>query len=110
MASVPRSAARRPAVPPPMASPAAMTSQSRDLSAARDSRRSGSSSAGVGVVAMAVIGGPVHVAELPDRVHQLAPERAAVLTGPAGQPVGDTLHRGLTLCLLFRHARMLTPR
>lgn len=53
MASVPRSAARRPALPPPMARPAAMASQSLDLSAARDSRRSGSSRAGVGVVAIA---------------------------------------------------------
>ena len=53
MASVPRTAARLPDGPPATASNAASDSQIRDLSAARDSRRSGSSSAGVGVVAIA---------------------------------------------------------
>ena len=53
MASVPRTAARRPARPPVTASPAAMASQSRELLAALESRRSGSSRDGVGVAATA---------------------------------------------------------
>ena len=51
--STPRTAARRPADPPVMARAAAMASQSRELSAARERRRIGSSSAGVGTEAIA---------------------------------------------------------
>src|SRR5712692_10442787 len=53
MASVPRAAARRPAWPPATASPAAMASQRRELLAALESRRSGSSRDGVDVDATA---------------------------------------------------------
>ena len=53
MDSTPRTAARRPVGPPTTASPAAMASQSLDLSAARDRRRNATSSAGVGTVAIA---------------------------------------------------------
>ncbi len=53
MASVARTAARRLALPPVTARPAAMASQSRELLAALESRRSGSSRDGVGVAATA---------------------------------------------------------
>src|SRR5208337_519973 len=53
MASVPLAAACRPERPPATAIPAAMASHRRELLAALESRRSGSSSAGVGVAAMA---------------------------------------------------------
>lgn len=53
MATVPRTAARRPAGPPAAASPAAMASQRRELFAALDRRRSGSSRDGVSVAATA---------------------------------------------------------
>ncbi len=53
MASVPRTAARRPGRPPTTASPAAMASQSRELLAALESRRSGTSRDGLGVDATA---------------------------------------------------------
>src|SRR5580700_12009967 len=53
MATVPRTAARRPAWPPVTRSPVAMASQRRELLAALESRRSGSSSEGVGVAATA---------------------------------------------------------
>ena len=53
MATVPRTAARRPALPPATPSPAAMANQRLELLAALESRRSGSSSEGVGVVATA---------------------------------------------------------
>ena len=53
MASVPRSAARRPAPPPARASAAAIANQRPELLAALESRRSGSSRDGVGVSATA---------------------------------------------------------
>ena len=53
MAAVPRTAAHRPAGPPVTRSPVAMASQRRELLAALESRRSGSSSDGVGVAATA---------------------------------------------------------
>jgi hypothetical protein len=53
MATVPRTAARRPARPPTTLSPAAVASQRLELLAALESRRSGSSSEGVGVAATA---------------------------------------------------------
>lgn len=53
MATVPRTAARRPALPPTTLSPAAVASQRPELLAALESRRSGSSSEGVGVAATA---------------------------------------------------------
>src|SRR2546430_2584923 len=53
MASVPRSAARRPAPPPARASAAAMANQRPELLAALESRRSGSSRDGVGAAATA---------------------------------------------------------
>src|SRR6185437_10194201 len=53
MATVPRTAARRPARPPTTLSPAAVASQRPELLAALESRRSGSSSEGVGVAATA---------------------------------------------------------
>jgi len=52
--SIPRAAARLPAGPPKTASPAAMPSQRRELSASKDSRRRGPSSWGVGVAAIAL--------------------------------------------------------
>src|SRR5689334_22919996 len=53
MATAPRTAARRPAGPPRLPSPAAITSHRTELLAASESRRSGASSEGVGVVATA---------------------------------------------------------
>ena len=53
MAMVPRAAARRPVRPPATASEAAIASQRRELLAALESRRSGSSRDGVGVAATA---------------------------------------------------------
>src|SRR5690242_13521523 len=53
MATVPRTAARRPAGPPRLPSPAAITKQRTELLAASESRRTGASSEGVGVVATA---------------------------------------------------------
>src|SRR5208282_3999617 len=53
MASVPRAAALRPERPPATAIPAAMASHRRELLAALESRRSGSSRNGVGVAATA---------------------------------------------------------
>ena len=53
MATVPRTAARRPAPPPATPSPAAAASHRPELLAALESRRSGSSRDGVGVDATA---------------------------------------------------------
>ena len=53
MAAIPRTAARRPVLPPATPSAAATASQRPELLAALESRRSGSSSEGVGVAATA---------------------------------------------------------
>ena len=54
MATIPRTAARRPAGPPAAPRAAAIASHKTELLAAFESRRSGSSSAGVGVTDTAV--------------------------------------------------------
>ena len=81
MDSTPRSGRPAPGRPPVMARAAAMASQSRDLSAAREGAGTATSSAGVGTVAIVRYTAAVHRAELADAAS------SRCRCGTVGQPV-----------------------
>src|SRR5690242_10164318 len=125
MATAPRTAARRPAGPPRLPSPAAITSHRTELLAASESRRSGASSEGAGVVATAAKTARSTASSSrspaaacwrsgPPRWASASASRRTTVPGPfaAGSPESSGLAAGVSCAVMaspmFRDRRLLS--